>query len=246
MNIDIYKNQENEFPLIASVLEGVQEGQIFRNSENNPTHFFVINKFGFCQDFYTDFDRNFFESIKKFIQERNYKKLRYYAPSMCLEKFLDTIEYVQKCERIQFELSSVPNNFPVNLKYQIERINIKNIKSIDFGLDLANRYWKCEHDFVENAMGFVALSNSKPVGCCYSAANALNKAEIDIFVDERYRKEGLGYALGVTFINECLIKAFKPSWDCYSNNTSSINLAKKLGFSESLKYSFYNVNGSVK
>lgn len=245
MDIEIYQKQKNKFPLISSVIDGIQDGQILKNSEINPTHFFVINKFGFCQEFYSEFDENFFEKLKQYVVQRKYQKLRCYAPSEKFEKFINTLDFAQKSERIQFKFLSIPPKKDIKDDYRLEKINVENIKSIDFGLNLANRYWKNVQDFVDNAIGFVVFKDSHPIGCCYSAANGLNKAEIDIFVDEKHRKEGLGYALGVKFINECLNKGLKPSWDCYSNNLSSLNLAKKLGFIENLKYNFYNIDGSI-
>lgn len=232
--------------MIASILEGAQEGVILQNSDTYPTHFFIINKFGFCQDFYSDFDTEFFEYIKNYINERNYKKLRCYAPSAELEQFLNNTDYVSKSERIQFKLVSLPDNFTINSEYKIKKINSDNIKLIDFGLDLPNRYWAGEDNFIKNALGYVVLLNKQPVGCCYSAANGFNKAEIDIFVDENHRNQNLGYALGITFIIECQEKGLSPSWDCYSNNLGSVNLAKKLGFKEFSRYDFYNINGSIK
>lgn len=245
MNTDIYEKQKNKFPLISSIIEKKQEGEFLKNSDDNPTHFFIINKFGFCQEFYSKFDENFFNIIKNFVLERKYQKLRCYAPSERFEEFLNTLDFAQKSERIQFELSSSPSTVDISEDYKLEKINKNNIKSIDFGLNLANRYWTGEHDFIDNAMGFVILKPNKTIGCCYSAANGLNKSEIDIIIDEKYRKKGLGYSLGVAFIKECLNRGLTPSWDCYSNNISSVNLAKKLGFKESLKYNFYNINGSI-
>lgn len=245
MGLNIYNNQQNKFPIIASVFEKKQEGQVLQNLIDNPTHFFVINKFGFCQEFHSKFDGKFFKLIKGFVLERKYQKLRCYAPSERFEEFLDTLDFVQKSERIQFKLSSSPSTVKICKNYKLEKINKNNIKLIDFGLDLANRYWGGEQDFIHNAIGFVAIKNNEIIGCCYSAAIGLGKAEIDIFVDEKYRNEGLGYYLGTAFIDECLKRGLNPSWDCYSNNLSSLNLAKKLGFKENLRYNFYNINGGT-
>ncbi len=245
LDIDIYIKQKIKFPMIASILEGNQEGTILKNSDAKSSHFFVINKFGFCQEFYSKFDETFFEQIKSYIQNRNYKKLRCYAPSAKLEEFLNNLDYASKSERVQIEMTSSPKDCSINSNYKIERINDENIKLINFGLDLSSRYWANAQDFVQNAFGFVVLLNKQPVGCCYSAANGVGKAEIDIFVDGNHRNQKLGYALGVEFIKECQKNGLKPSWDCYSNNTGSVNLAEKLGFNEFLKYNFYNINGSI-
>lgn len=243
MNIDRYQHQKNNFPLISSIIEGVQKGQILKNRNDSPFHFFVVNKFGFCQEFYSKFDKKFFEHIKTFVLERNYKKLRCYAPTKKFEEFLTTLDFVQKSERIQLELLNLPSNFEINNKYKIEKIDSDNLDFIDFGLDVSNRYWEGKKDFLKKSFGFVALIEGKIIGCCYAAGVGFKKAEIDIFVDENYRKENLGYALGVAFINECIKIGLTPNWDCYSNNLASLELANKLGFKEHIRYNFYNICG---
>lgn len=239
----IYEKQEINFSLIAAVVEGTQKGQILQNREINPAHFFVINKFGFCQEFFSEFDENFFEITKKLILKKEYKKLRCYSPTEKIKIFLDSLDFAQKSERIQFGHVLIAKKINLTTEFKFEKINKNNIKLIDFGLDLSNRYWNGEQDFIDNANAIAAFDYDKPIGVCYSAGNGLNKAEIDIFIDENYRKKGLGYILGSKFIEECLKKQIIPSWDCYSNNINSINLAKKLGFEEKFKYDYYNIIG---
>ncbi len=239
----IYQSQKAKFPLIASVIEGIQTGQILQNREDSPTHFFIINKFGFCQEFFSEFDEKFFEKIKQLILKQEYKKLRCYVPSERLKNFLNSIDFGQKSERIQFEYLSTSEKIDSISGFRLEKVDKKNIKLVDFGLDLNNRYWSGEDDFINNANAVAAFDADIPAGICYSAGNGLGKAETDVFIDESYRKTGLGYALCVKFIQECIKKGTKPGWDCYLNNAGSVNLAKKLGFKESFKYDFYNING---
>jgi len=237
----IYNNQELRFPLIAAIIENIQAGEIMQNNE--LTHFFIINKFGFCQEFFSEFDEKFAGDIKNFILNRKYKKLRLYAPNIEFENFLSRLESAQKSERIQFEFDKTLNLAQVDNNFRIEKANLNNIKSFDFGLDLFNRYWNSLEDFLINAHAILAFDGDIPAGICYSAGNGLNKAEVDVFVEEKHRKIGLGYILGKKFIEECLKNNLTPGWDCYSNNQGSVNLARKLGFRDNISYNFYNIDG---
>ena len=66
MNENIIKLYKNNifFPMIGAVLEGRAQGFILSNCNRavTPTHFFVVNKFGFCQELYYEWDNIFFES----------------------------------------------------------------------------------------------------------------------------------------------------------------------------------------
>lgn len=97
---NIYSNYEFRFPVIASVIENNCPGRILYNDYENPTHFFVINKFGFCQEIYLRFDEKFVHDIiLKMINSKKRQKLRCYAPQSYLQQKLNKILVAKKAER---------------------------------------------------------------------------------------------------------------------------------------------------
>jgi GNAT superfamily N-acetyltransferase len=243
--LDLYKQNEDQFPLIAAVLEGRQQGVVYSNHTAIPTHCFVINKFGFCQEFYSTHDQTFFNRIKEIIAKRDYSKLRCYAPRNTLKEYLDSCEYALLSERVQYEYKNIATeskkSLPGNL--HIQDFAKKNANMNDFGLNLYNRYWNGFEDFYEHALAVIATDNDHVIGICYAAGIGLNRAEIDIYVDNDYRKSGIGYQLSRKFIKKVHGDNMIPSWDCYSNNNVSVKLSVQLGFKEINRYCFYNITG---
>ena len=237
--VSFYNNQKIKFPMIASVIEGNQAGQIFQNPSG--THFFVINKFGFCQEFYSEFDDDFFKNTLISLIKHPPQKLRLYAPLGKMEKFLIDYPKASQAKRIQFKYNGKLLNLPPSDKVSVIPVTIEDIKNEDFGLDLNKRYWKDEKDFAEHSMAVVALCNGSYAGICYSAGNGDSRAEIDVFVKEEYRGLGIGKRLVNAFSVRCRENKVVPNWDCYANNQASVNLAKSCGFLEDLHYEFYNI-----
>lgn len=82
---------------------------------------------------------------------------------------------------------------------------------------------------------------SEYAGIIYTSDKGDKRAEIDIYIKERYRGQGIGQQLCEAFFQRSLASGYIPSWDCYSNNEESIRLAKKVGFKEAFYYNFYNI-----
>ena len=129
------QNQPLVFPLIASILEGRQKGEIRVDSPENPRHFFVLNKFGFCQEFSSNYNNGFFTELKNIIRERQYKKLRLYSPSESMAEFLKPLGFAVKSKRVQFKYSGPPHR-RANIKREtVVRSLIKpDLESDDLGL----------------------------------------------------------------------------------------------------------------
>ena len=245
---NLYNQIKPKFPLIAAVIEGRQKGTILKNDPTNPTHAFVINKFGFCQEFYTQFDASFFTKITNLVQAREYVKLRMYAPTGEMEQFLNNVDFADKSERIQFTYVGNPGEtLELAPCFEIRKLSRNDLLKANLKSVFIDRYWNDDDDFFENAMPFGAFVNSQTlVGMCYTAGIGMNTVEFDIFVDKEKQRQKLGEALAQKFIRCCQSHRLSPSWDCYTNNMASLRLAEKVGFKETVTYVFYNIAGRAK
>lgn len=241
-HMDLYSKMQYRFPLIAAVLEGRQRGVVWANSTDNPTHFFVVNNFGFCQEFFSLFDTDFFRQILEYINSTERPKLRMYAPLPHMEEFLRSTNFASKAERCQYlVLGGVPEQSIVDSRLFIRDFTVNDLCRTDFGLALTSRYWDGEEDFLRNTVAVGAFDGDIPVGIWYAACVAMGRAEMDAFVADEYRKRGLGLRMALGFIARCRERGLVPSWDCYSNNEPSMRLAKKIGCELSFSYAFYNI-----
>lgn len=126
--------------------------------------------------------------------------------------------------------------------YNMRALQIEDIQKGDFGLNLSSRYYRNSEDFIQNAMPLIAYDKGDVcIGIIYSAGNDENMCEIDIYVDEKYRKQGIATQLVKLFVNKCKKNNKIAVWDCYANLFESYHLAEKVGFNLKEEYSFYNI-----
>lgn len=246
---ELYYREDLRFPIIGAVLEGNVEGNVFCNDETNPTHIFVISKFGFCQEIYTQHDSLFFEKIKQVIETRERVKLRMYNPGREMRTFLETKAYAKEAKRKRYlPGDSKVSGTETGTAYVIRKMRAEDVEKEDFGLCLSSRYYRDTGDFIRHAMPLVACdkTGSEYIGMIYSAGNDKTMSEIDIFIKEKYRRKGMAFYLTAAFTKQCRNHSMTPVWDCYSNLESSYRLAEKSGFVLKQEYVFYNIEAESK
>lgn len=241
--LDYYIKNEMFFPIISSVLEEKQRGLIIKLS--SEAHL-VIHHFGFAQFIGKNDDIpkifNEFLDKKLYLSVNNIpRKLRIYSPKLEL-KYRTELE-----KSYRFKMKLNVRNFEIvqdNL-YELIKIDSNNFDIINdtFEVDLETRFWKSKQDFLKNSYGYVLRDKkSKELfSLCYAAAISNNIAEMDILTLDEYKNKGYGEKVAKHFIRESIKNNIEPSWDCFSNNLSSINLSKKLGFEAVVKYNFFTV-----
>jgi RimJ/RimL family protein N-acetyltransferase len=230
------------FPITQSVLDGTQAGRVF----DIGASLFVLHKSGFgsiVNDASCDYGRLF--NLIYSDQVPQYFHIYSASPGLldaCKaqeEKINCKIRERVVLRYLQIEALKVtlPNGFRVIPKdaFALELFS-------SFGLNLENKFWNGNKDFLENAMPVGLLDeNEKPVVLCYSAANSNGLSEIDIYTAEKHRNKGLGKVAASLFVNECMLHALTPNWDCFVENTGSINLAISLGFTSVSTYRFLSI-----
>lgn len=245
--LHLFLREEIYFPLILAVIQQKQPGWIFVDEPENPTSAFVITDFGFTQ--FSGTDDFAFDVIKLLEHPNNYlpSYILWYSPSYQIRKTLDKLvpTHIRQRERVRFTYPKQTLENPIECpdEFRCQRLDQELIRKTDgFKLDITSRFWTSANDFLENGIGFCVLKGNDIVSLCYSAGIANNLAEVDIITKEEYRGQGLAIVAGQNFIAECLLRGITPTWDCFANNTASLNLAKRLGFSQIVSYSFYSFN----
>lgn len=247
---EIYMKQEVVFPMIGAVIEGNTEGEIYCNNNENPSHIFVVNKFGFCQEIDEQRDDLFFENvIKRYIEKKDRRKLRLYNPQEELFRYVKDLEYAQISKRMHFVMDKRYVMGTLNKSTNLKDLTISAMTEKDFeecfNLDLATRYYSGKEDFCNNAIPIIARVEEEIVGIIYSVANDNMQCEVDIFIDEQYRNKGIALQLVSKFIKEAEQRKWIVNWDCYMNNAPSMNVAKKCGFIEVKEYFYFNISNAI-
>lgn len=234
------------FPLIVSVIEQNMEGYILTNDDTKPTHAFIVNKFGFCQEAYEEYDEAFFEHVvKPYIESNGRMKLRMYNPGKYMRNYLDSRPFAAKSQRIHMihrETAEAADEMANDSAYKIREMTKDEIEQDAFGLDLAHRYYNSADDVLKRANLLAAYSaDGEVMGIVYSAGEAFGVCEKDIFVKEQFRGQGLAKALTKAFIQKCGGQHMLVSEDIYENNAASIAVAKATGAETIGIYDYYNI-----
>lgn len=246
--LQFYKDGVFFFPLIAAVLQQDQAGSVYCFSEGGRNTFLIVHNFGFSQ-IIGDLESHRIKAILSLIEKEPPVglpgKVRVYHPASTGTEHFESGDNIQKAERCQFELldCDVTNRPSYDLEYDLVKIDVGIIRKVSqtLPIDLESRFWNSGSEFLASGLGCVAIKSSEILGICYSAAVGQGVAEIDIYIETEHRQSGVGYSLGVKFIEMCAKSGLVPNWDCFTNNKPSYALATRLGFVPKSKYDFYTI-----
>lgn len=216
-----------------SVLDGIM-GEAYVDDIKNPNiAFLVVRNYCFISG---SINENKLKEIidKKFI---NYKLIPSDRIGSQLKKiYSNNIQKSQRysikkdvifdIERLYHMANSLEKCF--NL-VKVDEILANKIKQIKF-INITDNYKK-------NGIGFCCIYNNEIIGVASSNIIYKDGIEVNIKVDEKYRREGIATAMASTLILECLKQNKKVSWD--AANMNSVGLAQKLGFEYDSSYNVY-------
>ena len=150
---------------------------------------------------------------------------------------------IRKIERYAFTFEQAAyRNRKTNTArpYQAEKITRTHIEqSKEFDEDYYNEYWDSIDNFLQHGVGFVLKEKNQIISEGVSIFASIDYAEIDIITDANYRGKGLAFFVAEQFIDHCLSHNIQPCWECNTDNIASVQLARKLGFTEPRTYTVY-------
>ena len=246
----LYPDGVSYFPIIASVMNGEQDGKVFADAIDKPGQVYVEHASGFAQVFGAT-DSSFEEALRQylFIHKRfSSPKVRLYTPHA--PNFLNASD----CSDIQswrqrFRLDSSSIGFSndsmnaISSGVQLVGATKNNASQIEAAFGVAGRFWRTLEDFVDFSHAVVALMSGQPAAICYAAAVAGGRAETDVLTLSPFRNLGLGKAVTHYFTQSCIARNVMPVWDCFTNNTASMALSQSVGFLPlGDPYPFYTVS----
>lgn len=241
---DFYEKQPAFFPLIAAVLRGDQDGEVMCDRPDSPQAFYAEHSFGFAQVF-GSIDCNFQAILQERLVKRKSftaKKIRLYTPEE--PEFLREMKYDSiRSERQRFiSVRTVPLIPMGSSSFELRTLEPEHLPLISSELVDVTRFWRTTGEFVDCSSAIVAWRGTTAVAICYAAAIAANRAEIDVATLPDFRRQGLGTAVVLAFVERCRSAGVVPLWDCFTNNAGSMALARTCGFQPTgPAYSFYTI-----
>ena len=90
--------------------------------------------------------------------------------------------------------------------------------------------------YLEFGFGVAFLSSDDVVAEAHAALPARGHNEIGVIVTKDYYRQGLGAAICAHLIRGARDRGWTPMWSCETENTASLALARKLGFSAERRF----------
>lgn len=230
------------FPITQAVVEGKQEGSVYKCRDN----YFVLHKSGFGA--LSLKDNCYTELIQLFQQKEIPAYFHLYDANSELITMLQSYQYAFKFwtrNRIQLNYTQPTTLLPKRVDgFYVENITTANYNNLDrFQLRLDSHFWNNRVDFIDNAQGVVVFNHNKSaVGICYAAAIANHLAEIDVFTLKEFRGKGLAKLAVSHYVNNCIHNKLTPNWDCFETNEGSLKTALSLSFLKQKQYIFLSIN----
>jgi len=231
------------------VLEGSQPGHVFHAADQRESSF-VVTQFGFAQSVGSQGPSPLDTVIEGILARPDANLPRYWhwyaPPTHWARRFDEDTTLGVRCRerwRCVFDARSRAVHRPTSGEIELRLLDEVLLSTVSpLGVDLERRFWRSGRDLLANGVGVCAVRDGRVVSLCYSACVAGGEAEIDIVTLPEYRNRGLGRRVADRFLSECVTRQIRPSWDCFTANRASMNLARRLGFPQGRRYSLYSLS----
>ena len=243
--LGLYRAAPSQFPLIGAVALDAQDGAVHVDDPAHPRQAFVEHAFGFAQllgeptaEFEAALERRLFV-------ERSFAaaKIRLYTPP--LPAFLRNARHEPlRSWRQRFTLdgTNAAADVAAPADTSVAEVNERNIDAVERAFGVARRFWRNAADFIRNSNAVVILHGGAPASICYAAALVDGKAEIDVLTHPDHQRLGLAKAAVMQFVRRCHERGLTPLWDCFTNNTASVELSRSVGFApKGPPYAFFTI-----
>ncbi|WP_088189669.1 GNAT family N-acetyltransferase [Desulfosporosinus sp. FKA] len=103
-------------------------------------------------------------------------------------------------------------------------------------------FWNNEDQFQKSGIGYSLICDGEVASTAFSSFIINNQLEIGIETLEKFRGKGFALCVCSALINYCLENGLVPVWACRLENSSSYQLAQRLGFVPSKFIPYYQLS----
>lgn len=248
---------------VRAIIAGHINGDIYVDDKHNPTSFYVIHPYGMSLLFGDNnnaiFNAWLFAHALNLFQKRDkFEWLQAYPNEWNDQITTQWGDYLVKSDAASIsDTSKIEVNTRVNFKFNKERYNLFKNSFSHFewkvvrtngdmfekmsGAVIPKHFWMNASDFDKKAVAFSVVEDGEVVSTAFSAF--VLDGELEIGIETVSSFQGKGYAIVAcsALIDYCLKEGFEPVWSCRFENTSSYNLAQKLGFEPTIYWPFYRL-----
>ena len=221
---------EKVYPL--SILERIQNGEVFVDNAEIPTAALVWHYCGFA-NILGNYDERFIEETMIMMQNppeghSGRMALQTENDSRLEEMILKTPK-VAKHERYIFEFTGIKDNLPHAPGAVLKEISSDNYELMK-GKIIPSFSWPNKEEFVKNGFGYCLVEEGKMLTCAFASGVSKEYVDIGIETAEECRGKGYGKIVAAEMVKEILSRGKTPVWGCDIRNEASARLACSVGF----------------
>ncbi len=210
----------HSIPIIYSMVEGQFSPSIFVDDSTDTKWGIMFTPFDFHYVFgdASKVDEKALEQlIKDYVILNNRQEAMIFEPDNSFNHVLSSI--IGRFKGVKGNRVSLEFNQEV-FEEATKKVDVRNIRI---------KYSVPEFGLIKNPIAYIE-KNGKQISYSNALMVGANEAEVDVKTNEGYRRLGYSFKCSVKLINELIAKGLKPNWTAWKKKTSSIALAKKLGF----------------
>lgn len=214
------------YPL--SIVEGLQDGKIIPDDENNMKAVLFWHYSGFAY-LSGDVDESFLQKIyeRYYLAEIERRFILITDDSKVIQFFSDKDNLVID-RRNEYSFNTLLSN-ECKCDYRIQRIDESNFDRIH-GRIIPSFSWSGKEQFLKNGFGYVALDGEQVIAIAFSAAVSSEEVDIGVETDEHYQHKGLAKTLSDKMCHEIVDGGKRPVWAHAISNEGSKHTALAVGF----------------
>jgi GNAT superfamily N-acetyltransferase len=234
---------EKPYPL--SILEGIQNGEIFVDDVDSPTSALIWHYCGFA-NILGDYNERFIEETVLMMRnplDGHSGRLALQAENdLKLQEMILKTPGVSKYDRYIFEFRGEKNVTAPVTGLKPEEINADNYDLMR-GWIVPTFSWENKNAFLEKGFGYCLIEDGRMAACAFSAGVSKDYVDIGVETAEECRGKGYGKIVASAMVKETLRRGKTPSWGCDTRNEASMKIACSVGFEIIGTHPWYKYEG---
>ena len=225
-----YIRIEKVYPL--SILEGIQKGEIFVDSDENPAAALIWHYCGFAT-ILGNYNEAFVKETVKLMQNppdgHSGRMALQTENDKRLNDMLLRTSIPVKHERYVFKFAGEKYEIPKTIVSELKEITAANYELMK-GKIIPAFSWESKEAFIEKGFGYCLIGNGKMMACAFASGVSKDYVDIGVETAEECRGKGFGKIVSAAMVKETLRRRKTPIWDCDIRNEASMKLACSVGF----------------
>lgn len=232
-----------------SVLEGVQEGEVYVNNSQDIKSLIVQHMCGYSI-FSGDINEPVIDELKdmleKGIETSNGTIYLHVKDKKLLERMEELCQEntsIRKGKKISYRFNRsdfISKDEILGTDVKVKKMEEKELRGLE-GYIVPKFSWSNTTSFLEQGVGFCVVVEGKVVSIAFSWFIGNGKVEIGVNTLPAFRKKGLARIVSQQMISYCIEHGLEPVWSCVKENISSQRLALSLGFEPEGEIYYYYV-----